>query len=380
MTGALAGIRIVEFTGIGPGPFAGMMLADHGAQVIRIVRPTTARLPALDRFDVLARSRSVIAIDMKTPAGIAVVRDLCRCAHGVIEGYRPGVMERLGLGPDILIGDTPALVYGRITGWGQDGPLAQAAGHDINYIAINGVLHTIGRKGERPAVPVNYVGDFGGGGMLLAFGMLAALLAVRNGAPGQVVDAAMVDGSALLSGMVWQMKAAGLWRDLPQSNWLDGGAHFYDSYACADGKFVAIGAIEAPFYALLRERLGLADDPAFDAQFDPAAWDGLRDRLAAVFATRTRDEWAALLEGSDACFAPVLSLGEALAHPHIAARGTFVEVAGHTQPAPAPRFSKTPAATPSGARPAGEDVRTVLAGIGYDGDRVEALIAARIVG
>ncbi|WP_088185596.1 CaiB/BaiF CoA transferase family protein [Sphingobium sp. Z007] len=380
MSGPLTGIRIIEFAGLGPGPFCGMMLADHGADVIRIARPRPPGLfDDLDRHDVLARSRRLVNVDMKTDAGMTVVRDLCRSVHGIIEGYRPGVMERLGLGPERLIADNPALVYGRVTGWGQDGPLAQAAGHDINYIAINGVLHTIGRQGGKPTPPVNYVGDFGGGGMLLAFGMVAALLAVKNGAAGQVVDAAMVDGSALLAGMVWQLKGAGLWDDDTGANWLDTGAHFYDSYACADGKFIALGAIEPQFYALLRQTLGVADDPAFDAQMDRAAWPALKDRVAAIIATRTRAQWCEVMEGTDICFAPILSPDEALDHPHIRARGTFIDVGGQPQPAPAPRFSGAPADPPRPTRPAGRDAAPVLASIGYTQDRIAALLASGVV-
>jgi alpha-methylacyl-CoA racemase len=337
MAGPLAGIRIIEFAGIGPGPFCGMMLADHGAEVVRIARPGARR----DRTDILARGRQWREIDMKTPEGIAEARDLCRNADGIIEGYRPGVMERLGLGPEVLIGDNPKLVYGRITGWGQDGPLAHAAGHDINYIALSGVLATIGTAGAKPVPPVNYLGDFGGGGMLLAFGMVSALLAAKMGAPGQVVDAAMVDGAALLSAMTWQFRNAGMWRDEAGTNLLDGAAHFYDTYVCADGQFVAIGSIEPQFYALLRETVGVADDPAFDAQMDARQWPALKAKLAAIFASRTRDEWCAVMEGTDICFAPVLTMGEAPAHPHNAARGTFIEVDGLSQPAPAPRYSVT---------------------------------------
>lgn len=380
MSGPLTGIRVIEFAGLGPGPFCGMMLADHGADIIRIARPRAPGLfDDLDRHDVLARSRRLVNVDMKTEAGMAVVRDLCRSADGIIEGYRPGVMERLGLGPERLIADNPALVYGRVTGWGQDGPLAQAAGHDINYIAINGVLHTIGRQGGKPTPPVNYVGDFGGGGMLLAFGMVAALLAVKNGAAGQVVDAAMVDGSALLAGMVWQLKGAGLWDENIGANWLDTGAHFYDSYACADGRFIALGAIEPQFYALLRQTLGVADDPAFDAQMDRAAWPALKDKVAAIIATRTRAQWCEVMEGTDICFAPILSPDEALDHPHIQARGTFIDVGGQPQPAPAPRFSGAPADPPRPTRPAGDDAAHVLAAIGYDEDRIAALLASGVV-
>lgn len=351
MPGALAGIRIIEFAGIGPAPFCGMMLGDHGAEMIRIDRPGAR----LDPRDALSRNRRSVVLDIKTPEGTAAARALCAAADGVIEGFRPGVMERLGLGPEVLLADRPSLVYGRMTGWGQSGPYAQAAGHDINYIALSGVLHTIGRAGERPVPPVNYIGDFGGGGMLLAFGMVAALLAVKNGAPGQVIDAAMTDGSALLSAMSWHFLEAGINRDEAGANMLDGGAHFYDSYACADGKFIAIGSIEPQFYALLREKAGVTDDAEFDRQHDRAAWPVLKARLAAIFLSRTRDEWCAIMEGSDVCFAPVLSLREAAAHPHNRARETFVTVGGATQPAPAPRFSATPASSPVAAPIVGAD-------------------------
>ena len=335
MTGPLAGIRIIEFAGIGPGPFCGMMLGDHGAEVIRIERPGGE----LDPRDALSRNRRSIALDVKTPEGLAIARDLCRAADGVIEGYRPGVMERLGLGPEVLIADNPKLVYGRMTGWGQYGPIAHAAGHDINYIALSGALHTVGRKGEPPTPPVNYVGDVGGGAMMLAFGMVSALLHVRMGGPGQVIDAAMTDGSALLMGMSRTFFAAGEMTDNRGENMLDGGAHFYDSYECADGKWVAIGSIEPQFYALLRQHLGLLDDQSFDDQHDRANWPLLKDKLTAIFRTKTRSEWCALMEGSDVCFAPVLSMEEAPSHPHNVARGTFIEIGGATQPAPVPRYS-----------------------------------------
>lgn len=375
MAGALRGVRIVEFAGIGPGPFCGMMLADHGAEVIRIDRPGAV----FDANDVLARNRRSIVVDMKSPQGLEVVRDLCRSADGLIEGYRPGVMERLGLGPDVLMRDNSRLVYGRMTGWGQEGPYARAAGHDINYIALSGVLHTVGVDGAKPTPPVNYVGDFGGGGMLLAFGMVSALLAVRLGGPGQVVDAAMTDGSALLSSMVWQMYASGRWRDAPGINLLDGGAHFYDTYVCADGKFISIGSIEPQFYALLRQKLGLQDDPAFDRQTDPAKWPALKARLGEIFRTKSRDEWCGLMEGSDVCFAPVLSLSEAPAHPHNVARQTFISVSGQTQPAPAPRFSTTGAEVPRAPRQPGCDSETILQMLGYGSDRVDRLRAAGVI-
>ncbi len=356
MTGPLAGIRIVEFAGLGPAPFAAMMLADHGAEVIRIDRPGAA----LDPADPALRSRRSVTLDIKTPEGAAQARALCATADGLIEGFRPGVMERLGLGPEALHVDNPNLVYGRMTGWGQDGPLAQAAGHDINYIALSGVLHTVGRAGEKPVPPINYAGDFGGGGMLLAFGMCAALVAVKNGAPGQVVDAAMTEGSSLLAGMLRWLGETGRWRDERGVNLLDGGAPFYDSYETADGKFVAIGAIEPQFYARLLEALGLTDDPGFGAQFDASRWPVLKERLAAIFRTKTREEWCALMEGTDICFAPVLSLAEAPLHPHNVARTAFVEVGGMIQPAPAPRFSATPADPPRLPPEAGADNDTLL--------------------
>jgi alpha-methylacyl-CoA racemase len=356
MAGPLAGIRIIEFAGLGPGPFAAMMLADHGAEVIRIDRPGAAT----DPFDPAQRSRRSVTLDIKNAEGAAQARALCKTADGLIEGFRPGVMERLGLGPEPLLADHPKLVYGRMTGWGQDGPLAQAAGHDINYIALSGVLSTVGRAGEKPVPPVNYAGDFGGGGMLLAFGMAAALVAVQRGGPGQVVDAAMTEGSSLLAGMLRWLGETGRWRDARGANLLDGGAHFYDSYETADGKYVAIGAIEPQFYALLLEKLGLNGDPAFRAQMDPAAWPALKARLNDIFRTKTRKEWCALMEGTDICFAPVLSLAEAPRHPHNVARNAFVEVGGMIQPAPAPRYSATPTDPPRSPGPAGADNDALL--------------------
>ncbi len=367
--GPLVGIRIVEFAGIGPGPFAAMMLADHGAEVVRIERPGGR----LDPRDALARNRRSIILDTKHAEGLAVARALCGTADALIEGYRPGVMERLGLGPDVLLADNPRLVYGRMTGWGQTGPWSRAAGHDINYIALSGVLHTIGRAGERPVPPVNYVGDFGGGAMMLAFGITAALLAVRGGAPGQVVDAAMTDGSALLAAMSWHFLAAGINRDAPGTNMLDGAAPFYDTYTCADGKWISIGSIEPQFYALLRQHAGVAEDDAFDAQHDRAAWPQLKERLAAIFATKSRDEWCAIMDATDTCFAPVLSMTEAPQHPHNVARGTFADVGGAVQPMPAPRYSTTPNAAPSPAPATGSDGDALLTELGYDASRIAAL-------
>lgn len=376
MAGPLQGIRIIEFAGIGPGPFCGMMLADHGAEVIRIDRPGSV----LDPRDPLLRNRKSLLLDLKQPDAVAVARALCATAHGLIEGFRPGVMERLGLGPDVLIADNPALVYGRMTGWGQFGSYAQAAGHDINYIALSGTLHTIGRAGERPVPPVNYIGDFGGGGMMLAFGMAAALLHAQRTGEGQVIDCAMTDGSATLSAMTWGFYGMGRWRDEPGTNLLDGAAHFYDTYVCADGKFISIGSIEPQFYAQLRALTGLADDPDFDPQMVPAQWPALKEKLAALFAAKPRDHWCALMEGSDVCFAPVLSLAEAPHHPHNAERATFVEVGGVTQPAPAPRYSATVAARPVPPPPPGQDSDALLASIGHDAAQIAALKAAGVVG
>ena len=370
--GPLSGLRIIEFAGVGPGPFCGMMLADQGAEVIRVDRPGAR----FDPFDVLARSRRALSVDVKHPDGLALVRELCREADGLIEGFRPGVMERLGLGPDVLLADNRRLVFGRMTGWGQTGPLAGAAGHDINYIGLNGVLHTVGVAGAKPVVPVNYVGDFGGGGMLLAFGMAAALASAARSGVGQVVDAAMVDGSALLSAMTWQFRARGMWNDVAGSNLLDGGAHFYGVYECSDGKSVAVGAVEPQFYRVLLERLGLADDPAFKAQRDEAAWPDQKARLAALFRTRTRDDWCAVMEGADACFAPVLTMSEAPLHPHIAGRETFITVAGQMQPAPAPRFSSGAAAPPRPPIHPERETDTTLAALGYAAERIAELRAA----
>ena len=376
MAGPLTGIRIIEFAGIGPGPFCGMMLADHGAEVIRVERPGGILHP----MDALARSRRSIVLDMKSPEGIAVARDLCRTADGIIEGYRPGVMERLGLGPDVLLADNPKLVYGRMTGWGQSGPYAQAAGHDINYIALSGVLHTIGRAGERPVPPVNYIGDFGGGGMMLAFGMVSAILAVKAGGAGQVIDCAMTDGSALLAAMTYSAHSIGLHEDRIGVNRLDGGAPFYDTYECADGRFIAIGSIEPQFYALMRAKTGLDADPDFDAQYNKAMWPELKRRVAAVIACKTRDEWDAIMATTDVCFAPVLSLAEAPHHPHNAARETFVDVGGQLQPGPAPRYSGTVTDPPRVPVGAGADAEAILAGIGYDDARIAALRAAGAFG
>jgi alpha-methylacyl-CoA racemase len=344
MAGVLSGVTVIELAGIGPAPFAGMMLADHGARVIRVERPgTQSRFGDGGNRDILNRNRERIELDLKDPAAIETLKGLLREADALIEGYRPGVLERLGLGPQVLHAVNPKLVIGRMTGWGQDGPMAAAAGHDINYIALSGALHSYGRKGEKPTFPVNAVGDFGGGGMMLAFGVVAAILSARTTGRGQVVDCAMVDGAAILSAMTYTFLGNGQWRDERGVNLLDSGTHFYDTYETSDGKWVSIGSIEPQFYALLLEKTGLSADPDFAQQMNPGKWEGLKDRLTALFLTRTRDEWCTLMEGSDVCFAPVLSLREAPVHPHIAARATFIEDGGMIQPAPAPRFSATPA-------------------------------------
>ena len=346
MSGTLDSLTIIELGGIGPAPFCGMMLADHGAEVILVHRPGAAPDPR----DPLNRGRTLVEADLKTPEGAARIRDLARSADGLIEGFRPGVMERLGLGPEGLLGDNPKLVYGRMTGWGQDGPLAQAPGHDIDYIAVSGALHAFGRAGEKPTPPINLVGDFGGGGMLLAFGMVAGLLKAQRTGRGDVIDCAMSEGSALLMSMIWGFRqalpaplpASMAWRDERGVNLLDTGAPFYEVYETADGKHLAVGAIEPAFYIALLRLTGLTEDPDFAMPFDPAQWPALKDRLAAVFLTRSRDDWCAHPEAQAACVAPVLSMTEAPAHPHNRARGAFVAAQGVIQPAPAPRFRHNP--------------------------------------
>ncbi|GAP38842.1 CaiB/BaiF CoA transferase family protein [Piscinibacter sakaiensis] len=373
-SGPLAGLRVVELAGLGPAPFCAMLLADLGAEVLRVLRPGTR--PDEDPTD-LGRNRSNLVVDLRRPEGVALVLDLVAGAEALIEGFRPGVTERLGLGPEACLARQPALVYGRMTGWGQHGPLAQAAGHDLNYIAISGVLHAVG-EAARPVPPLNLVGDFGGGGLLLAFGLVCALLEARRSGQGQVVDAAMTDGAALLSAMMFNFKAAGRWSNRRADNLLDGGAPFYGTYACADGRFVAIGPLEPAFWAEFRRRCGLDGDPLFDRPHERSRWPAMRARLEALFASRSRDDWCALLEGSDACVAPVLDWDEAVAHPHNRARGTHVEVGGHLQPAPAPRFSRTPAAQPQpGRSPAPAEL---LAGWGIEAGRCAALQAAGVVG
>lgn len=345
MTGVLQGVRIVEFEGIGPGPFCGMMLADHGAEVVRIARPGGnaggAPLPT-DQFDILARGRRTIVLDLKDDQSVETCLQILESADGLIEGFRPGVMERLGLGPDIVLGRNPALAYGRMTGWGQSGPRSMLAGHDINYIAITGALHSIGTE-HKPVPPLNLVGDFGGGSMFLAFGLLAAIIHARATGRGQVVDCAVSDGASVLMGPIWGLCGSGAWRDTRAANILDGGAPFYDTYRCADGQWVAVGAIEPEFYHVLLSNLGLNDERLI-GWWDYQRWPQLKQEIAAAFAARPRAHWDKLFAGLDACYTPILSLSEAAQDPHNVARVVFVEIDGVTQPAPAPRFSETPGA------------------------------------
>src|SRR5947209_9050060 len=337
-SGPLTGIRVVEFAGIGPGPFACMMLADMGAEVVTLDRVGARK----NLKSVATHGGKVAEIDWKDKAAIAQVLDLLASADALVEGFRPGVMERLGLGPDVVLARNPRLVYGRMTGWGQQGPLAQAAGHDINYISVTGALAAIGPK-EKPVPPLNLVGDFGGGALYLVVGVLAALLEASKSGKGQVVDAAMCDGAASLMSMFFDMIAAGRWIEGRESNFLDGGAHFYGVYECACGNFISIGSIEPQFYALLRQHARLSEAD-FDAQMDRKAWPALKEKLTKVFKSKTREDWCRIMEGTDVCFAPILTMAEAPKHPHNAARNIFVERHGVTQPAPAPRFSRTPSA------------------------------------
>jgi alpha-methylacyl-CoA racemase len=384
--GPLTGLRVIEMVGIGPCPFAAMMLADMGADVIRIDRKpdpgASNPYPTLGtKYDVMARGRRSLALDVKHPRARQLLLDLVTKADALVEGFRPGVMERLGLGPDVCLERNPKLVYGRVTGWGQTGPLAPAAGHDLNYVALSGMLHAMGDADRPPAPPLNLVGDFGGGGMMLAFGVVCAMLEARTSGRGQVVDAAMTDGAALLGAMMYGLRAHGAWSAARGANFLDGGAPFYATYACADGKFIAVGAIEPQFYARLLALTG-ASDPAFARQWDRDGWPASKDRFAALFATRTRDAWCALLEGTDVCFAPVLDMDEAPRHPHNAARATFVDVDGVTQPAPAPRFSRTPGqAGPVYAANAapGRDGSAILADWGWSQDAIATLRRDNIV-
>ena len=368
--GPLQGIKVIEIAGIGPGPFCAMMLSDLGAEVIRVDRKTA--LGTGSKFNVLNRGRKSLAVDLKNPGGVEIVLRLVEKADALIEGFRPGVTERLGFGPDVCLERNPKLVYGRMTGWGQEGPMAQAAGHDINYISLSGVLHSIGRKGERPVPPLNLIGDFGGGGMLLALGVTSALLETQKSGKGQVIDAAMIDGSAALMASVYGLRAMGIWGEDRETNMLDGGAHFYDAYECADGKWISIGSIEPQFYALLLEKCEITD-PDFQKQMDRDGWPQLNAKIADIFKSKSRDEWCDLMEGTDVCFSPVLSLDEAPEHPHNKSRDTFINIDDVVQPAPAPRFSRTPTGRPAPPPKAGEHTDQVLAAWGFSEEDIADL-------
>ena len=373
--GPLSGFKIIELAGIGPGPFCGMMLSDMGAEVIRVERISGAdKAPK----DVLARNRRSVALDLKSPEGVETVLRLVESADALFEGFRPGVTERLGLGPDVVLARNPKLVYGRMTGWGQEGPMAQAAGHDINYIGLSGALHAIGRQGERPVPPLNLVGDFGGGGMLLAYGLVCGMLETQRSGKGQVVDAAMVDGSAALMAMFFSFAASGAFTDQRGTNLLDGAAHFYDTYETKDGKHVCIGSIEPQFYALLIEKAGL-DPEKYAKQMDPTQWPVLKADLTETFKTKTQAQWCEIMEGTDVCFAPVLSIFEAPEHPHNKARNSFMEVDGVMQQAPAPRFSRTSPEISHGARVPGQDTLSVLQDYGFSTDEIAALQAEGVI-
>ena len=380
--GPLAGYRIIEIAGIGPGPMAAMLLADLGSEVIRVERAAAAQGPAPDapHVDITLRGRRNLALDLKQPQGVSVLLDLVDRADALIEGFRPGVMERLGAGPRECLERNPRLVYGRMTGWGQDGPWATAAGHDINYISLAGVLAHCRRDGQPPTPPLNLVGDYGGGAMFLAFGVVCALLEAQRSGEGQVVDAAMVDGAALLMSMFWTLRELGVFDEQhPGTNLLDTGAHFYDVYECADGEYVSIGSIEPQFYAELLRLTGLEGDEEFAGQMDRSRWPALKTRLSEVFASKTRAEWCALMEHTDVCFAPVLRMSEAAEHPHNVARSVIVDVNGMRQPAPAPRFSRTvPELDLPPAHP-GQHTREILEDWGIAKDRIDALVESGAV-
>lgn len=374
--GPLAGIRVVEMAGIGPGPFCAMMLSDMGAEVIRVDRLSLKGTG--DRANVLSRGRRSLAVDLKSAAGVEVALEMIDQADALIEGFRPGVMERLGLGPDACLQRNPRLVYGRMTGWGQSGPLSSAAGHDINYISVAGALGAMGYADRPPAPPLNLIGDFGGGAMYLLCGLLAALLERNASGRGQVIDAAMTDGTASMLSPFYGLMAMNMWTTERHSNRLDGGAPFYGSYECADGKYVSVGSLEPQFYALLLEKAGI-EDAGFEQQYARENWPALHERLAGIFRTRTREQWCELMEGTDVCFAPVLDLAEAPDHPHNQAREAFVEFEGVLQPAPAPRFSRTQGEIQSPAAKVGEHGEQVLADWGFSSERIAKLKAANAI-
>lgn len=380
MAGPLSGIKVVELAGIGPGPMCAMLLADLGATVIRVDRKAPVKL-GIERplqYNTLLRNRYAIAVDLKDPAGVETVLQLVEQADALIEGFRPGVTERLGLGPDDCLARNPRLVYGRMTGWGQDGPLAQYAGHDLNYLALTGILDAIGREGQPPSIPLNLLGDYAGGSLYLALGLLAGILEVKGSGQGQVVDAAIVDGSAHLATTFFGMLAAGIWKEGRGTNITDSGSPFYDCYECSDGKYLSIGPIESKFYAQLLQLIDL--DPALlGEQMDRSAWAGAKERIAERLRSRTRDEWAALLESSDACAAGVLSFTEAPQHPHLRARGTFIEVDGVTQPAPAPRFSRSVPPTPFAPQPITAQNTDAALAAWFDPARIAALRSQGVI-
>ena len=372
MVGPLAGLKVVELQGIGPGPYCGMMLADMGADIIRVDRSSSVGADAGGRVDILARGRRSIAVDLKQAEGVETVLRLIEGADVLIEGFRPGVTERLGLGPDVCLARNPRLVYGRMTGWGQSGTMAHAAGHDINYIALSGALHAIGEAGGKPVPPLNLVGDFGGGGMFLAFGIMAALYERERSGKGQVVDAAMTDGSAVLMNAIFGIMQTGQWKDRG-SNLLDSGAHFYNTYETRDGKYISVGSIEPQFYALLLEKSGLGEDPDLPRQMAREQWPALKTQLAKIFRARTRDEWDEIMLGTDICYAPVLDFEDARRHPHNVARSTFVEVDGVAQAAPAPRFDRTPPQVPPAAARPGQHTDAILRELGMSPAQIDAL-------
>ena len=371
--GPLRGVKVVEIASIGPGPFAVMMLADMGADVIRLERAGEGAGLGSGSWNYLHRGRPSVACDLKTAAGRDLTLRLCEQADALIEGFRPGVMERLGLGPDDVAARNERLVYGRMTGYGQEGPMSAVAGHDINYISLSGALGAIAREGERPLFPLNLVGDFGGGGMLLALGVLAAVIEARRSGCGQVVDASMVEGASVMMTLIHAMREIGMWSDTPGTNLLDSGAHFYEVYECSDGGFIAVGALEPQFYAKLLELLEL--DPAEFPQMDRSRWPELKERFAAAFRTKTRDQWAAILEPAEACVTPVLGIGEAPSHHHNAARGSFVDVGGRLQPGPAPRFSRMVADIPTAPAEPGADTEEALAAWGFEVDEIASYLA-----
>lgn len=373
MSGPLQGVKVIEIAGIGPGPYAAMMLADMGAEVVRVDRAAAVTGDfSRDNLEILNRGRRSIGVNLKDPGGVETVMRLVDQADALIEGFRPGVAERLNIGPDACLARNPKLVYGRMTGWGQSGPMAQASGHDINYIALAGALGHLGRAGEKPTPPINLVADFGGGGMLMAFGIACALIESARSGKGQVIDAAMVDGSASLMTMTWGLRALGVWGERG-TNVLDSGAPFYDTYETADAAFISIGSLEPQFYAELVERLGLVDDVDLARQMDPTTWPEMRERLTTLFKTKTRDEWCELLEGTDVCFAPVLTMDETIGHPHIQARETIVNEFGLDQPAPAPRFSRTPGEIQGPPAWPGQHTDEVLGEWGFAADEIAVL-------